>query len=458
MALYLNNAQYGSSNQSSQDTLIHSYNKSFFSDYNHAKTVLLQKIMKPGEVTFAYYYDSKVPYGQNVIFAVGPLSEAGCNTIFKNADDIDSVKDVLDETIADINASVSNMETKVDGIIEECKTPLLTKIEKNSKDIVSIKRDISTIKSDIVNTNDTLTSKINQVNNQLTAQMSQDKTNLINKINDTSNDIVKYIDNTSNAIINYINRSVSLAVGNVTTDYTQKNDDTSMTLGNAISTLKLNLEQSISDLSGKHDRDITSLQRIIDEAKGKVTENTTTLSTYIQQNDSFVRKLNTSINNVNNTLDDRIDALRGDFEALEIPKKFALFKDKIDTVTTQSNVDHEKLKAIDNLNSRLSTCEGRYEKHFEIDMVQLNGNIKDINTSISNIIKSIDNINIQTGTSEGTVQDKFDNISSQLFNISERLSKIDSSINALETKFAGNETYHNELLNELSSYKNSLDY
>lgn len=458
MALYLNNAQYGSSNQSSQDTLIHSYNKSFFSDYNHAKTVLLQKVMKPGEVTFAYYYDSKVPYGQNVIFAVGPLSEAGCNTIFKNADDIDSVKDVLDETIADINASVSNMETKVDGIIEECKTPLLTKIEKNSKDIVSIKRDISTIKSDIVNTNDTLTSKINQVNNQLTAQMSQDKTNFINKINDTSNDIVKYIDNTSNAIINYINRSVSLAVGNVTTDYTQKNDDTSMTLGNAISTLKLNLEQSISDLSGKHDRDITGLQRIIDEAKGKVTENTTTLSIYIQQNDSFVRKLNTSINNVNNTLDDRIDALRGDFEALEIPKKFALFKDKIDTVTTQSNVDHEKLKAIDNLNSRLSTCEGRYGKYFEIDMVQLNGNIKDINTSISNIIKSIDNINIQTGTSEGTVQDKFDNISSQLFNISERLSKIDSSINALETKFAGNETYHNELLNELSSYKNSLDY
>lgn len=458
MALYLNNAQYGSSNQSSQDTLIHSYNKSFFSDYNHAKTVLLQKVMKPGEVTFAYYYDSKVPYGQNVIFAVGPLSDAGCNTIFKNADDIDSVKDVLDETIADINASVSNMETKVDGIIEECKTPLLTKIEKNSNDIVSIKRDISTIKSDIVNTNDTLTSKINQVNNQLTAQMSQDKTNLINKINDTSNDIVKYIDNTSNAIINYINRSVSLAVGNVTTDYTQKNDDTSMTLCNAISTLKLNLEQSISDLSGKHDRDITSLQRIIDEAKGKVTENATTLSQYIQQNNSSLIKLNTSINNVNNALDERITTLKQNFERLDIPNKFHEFDTKISTVTTQSNVDHEKLKAIDNLESRLSTCEGRYEKHFKMDMVQLTGNITDINTSISKIIESIDNIKIKTGISEGTVQDKFDQISSQLFNISERLSKIDSSINALETKFAGNETYNNELLNELSSYKNSLDY
>lgn len=224
--------------------------------------------------------------------------------------------------------------------------PFINRNRKNRNDIVSIKRDISTIKSDIVNTNDTLTSKINQVNNQLIAQMSQDKTILINKINDTSNDIVKYIDNTSNAIINYINRSVSLAVGNATTDYTQKNDDTSMILGDAISTLKLNLEQSISDLSGKHDRDIIGLQRIIDETKGKVTENTTTLSQYIQQNNSSLIKLNTSINNVNNTLYERITNLRQDFEALEIPKNFHDLSTRIATVTTQSNVDHENLSLL----------------------------------------------------------------------------------------------------------------
>ncbi len=150
MALYLNNAQYGSSNQSSQDTLIHSYNKSFFSDYNQAKSILLQKVMKPGEVTFAYYYDPKTPYGQNTIFAVGPLSAAGCNTIFKNADEIDSVKDVLDETIADINASVSNMETKVDGIIKE-KNPLLEKIEKNINDMDQLKGSVKDINTSISN-------------------------------------------------------------------------------------------------------------------------------------------------------------------------------------------------------------------------------------------------------------------------------------------------------------------
>lgn len=174
MALYLNNAQYGSSNQSSQDTLIHSYNKSFFSDYNQAKSILLQKVMKPGEVTFAYYYDPKTPYGQNTIFAVGPLSAAGCNTIFKNADEIDSVKDVLDETIADINASVSNMETKVDGIIKENK-PLL---EKNINDMDQLKgsvKDINTSISNIIDnidnikvqTDKTIQNKFDQISSQL---------------------------------------------------------------------------------------------------------------------------------------------------------------------------------------------------------------------------------------------------------------------------------------------------
>ena len=180
MALYLNNAQYGSSNQSSQDTLIHSYNKSFFSDYNQAKSILLQKVMKPGEVTFAYYYDPKTPYGQNTIFAVGPLSAAGCNTIFKNADEIDSVKDVLDETIADINASVSNMETKVDGIIKE-KNPLLEKIEKNINDMDQLKgsvKDINTSISHIIKnidnikvqtdtTGGTIQNKFDQISSQL---------------------------------------------------------------------------------------------------------------------------------------------------------------------------------------------------------------------------------------------------------------------------------------------------
>lgn len=179
MALYLNNAQYGSSNQSSQDTLIHSYNKSFFSDYNQAKSILLQKVMKPGEVTFAYYYDPKTPYGQNTIFAVGPLSAAGCNTIFKNADEIDSVKDVLDETIADINASVSNMETKVDGIIKENK-PLL---EKNINDMNQLKgsvKDINTSISNIIKNIDNIKVQTNTSGGTIQNKFDQISSQLLN--------------------------------------------------------------------------------------------------------------------------------------------------------------------------------------------------------------------------------------------------------------------------------------
>ena len=37
------------------------------------------------------------------------------------------------------------------------------------------------------------------------------------------------------------------------------------------------------------------------------------------------------------------------------------------------------------------------------DMDQLKGSVKDINTSISNIIENIDNIKVQTDTSGGTI-------------------------------------------------------
>ena len=37
------------------------------------------------------------------------------------------------------------------------------------------------------------------------------------------------------------------------------------------------------------------------------------------------------------------------------------------------------------------------------DMDQLKGSVKDINTSISNIIKNIDNIKVQTDTTGGTI-------------------------------------------------------
>ena len=63
MALYLNNIQNNVNNHKPQDTIIHSYNKLYFSNYDSAYETLANKIMLPGEVTFAYYYDSNSPSG-----------------------------------------------------------------------------------------------------------------------------------------------------------------------------------------------------------------------------------------------------------------------------------------------------------------------------------------------------------------------------------------------------------
>ena len=116
MALYLNNIQNNVNNHQSQDTIIHSYNKQYFSNYDSAYETLVNKIMLPGEVTFAYYYDSNSPSGQNAIFAVGPLTQ-GYNIVFKNANEIDSIKNKLYETIADVNTSISYIENTIESKI-----------------------------------------------------------------------------------------------------------------------------------------------------------------------------------------------------------------------------------------------------------------------------------------------------------------------------------------------------
>ena len=116
MALYLNNIQNNVNNHKHQDTIIHSYNKQYFSNYDNAYETLANKIMLPGEVTFAYYYDSNSPSGQNAIFAVGPLTQ-GYNIVFKNSNEIDNIKNKLYETIADVNTSISYIENTIENKI-----------------------------------------------------------------------------------------------------------------------------------------------------------------------------------------------------------------------------------------------------------------------------------------------------------------------------------------------------
>lgn len=73
------------------DSLIHTFSKVVFEDYDEAELMLLRKVLLPGEVAFAYYKDPDAEHGLNAIFAVGPIKNGSGNIIFKNSDEINKL-------------------------------------------------------------------------------------------------------------------------------------------------------------------------------------------------------------------------------------------------------------------------------------------------------------------------------------------------------------------------------
>lgn len=91
------------------DSLIHTFNKKVFNDYEEAKEMLLKKVLLPGEVAFGYYQDPDAEHGINVIFAVGPVKSGTGNTIFKNPDEINNQINNQIEIIRELQHDIENM-------------------------------------------------------------------------------------------------------------------------------------------------------------------------------------------------------------------------------------------------------------------------------------------------------------------------------------------------------------
>lgn len=108
--------------------LIHSYNTTPFKNYNVAKVCLEEKILKSGEVSFAYYYDDKVDSGINVIYAVGGLNNSG-NIVFMNANQLLQIckenELVCDDKLREINAIQAEILT-ANTVFKNSLTELIT--------------------------------------------------------------------------------------------------------------------------------------------------------------------------------------------------------------------------------------------------------------------------------------------------------------------------------------------
>lgn len=71
--------------------VIHIHNKTPFDSYEAAINELKMKILHPGEIAIAYYYNPTADDGISSVIATGPLQQGGYNEIFKNASDIDYI-------------------------------------------------------------------------------------------------------------------------------------------------------------------------------------------------------------------------------------------------------------------------------------------------------------------------------------------------------------------------------
>lgn len=81
--------------------------------------MLMYKVLLPGEVAFAYYYDNTCEHGINAIFAVGPIVHGSGNVFFHNAKQLDKIFLDLDTTIADVNTSMNRYKDDLVKLIED---------------------------------------------------------------------------------------------------------------------------------------------------------------------------------------------------------------------------------------------------------------------------------------------------------------------------------------------------
>lgn len=79
----------------------------------------MYKVLLPGEVAFAYYYDNTCEHGINAIFAVGPIVHGSGNIFFHNAKQLDKIFLDLDNTIADVNTSMNRYKDDLVRLIED---------------------------------------------------------------------------------------------------------------------------------------------------------------------------------------------------------------------------------------------------------------------------------------------------------------------------------------------------
>ena len=253
MALILDDSLRSTAARPLPDSLVHSYNKRCFQNYEVAEQTLINKVLLPGEVAFAYYYDQLSPYGQSAIAAVGPLTHGSGNIIFKNSATIDAIKDDLMTTIADVNASINYLREdlldSIDNALDHLDSSLDEVLEQFTGANNTYQLQINNIFNSIEESNTSIMNVVNTSFNSLHTLVTDNYNSLNELICDVSDGLFNKIETTESSILNYIRTVLSDGFGTAASDTEDLVEETSTSLNGIINTFKDEINNKIDTVN-----------------------------------------------------------------------------------------------------------------------------------------------------------------------------------------------------------------
>ena len=379
MALNLDDYNRPTAATQLSDSLVHSYIKKCFMNYDIAEQTLLNKVLLPGEVAFAYYYDELSPSGQSTIAAVGPLTHGSCNIIFKNSVTIDAIRDRLMSTITDVNSSINYLrEELLEGInkaLNHLDSSLNDAMEEFAGASNTYQIQINNISTNIVKGDTSIMNVVNSSYNKLSAQVS-DNYNTLNKlIRDISNGLYDKIEEGDTSIIKYINEKLTEGFDSNSANTSDLIDKNNNSLNDSIIRFKDAINNKIDNVSSLLTAKIGNLRVDVSNLQIEVSTNR---NLYYNLEHKYKHLFDTSaveefVNNKQSSLQDLIEVTDTKLNSLQ---------DLIEKADS-------KLSGLQDYETRISNVEDRIS---DISSYASADTIRNIETNISSLLEEIKNI------------------------------------------------------------------
>ena len=172
--------------------VIHIHNKTPFANYETALDELKKKILHPGEIAVAYYYNPTADDGISTLIATGPIQQGGYNEIFKNAADIDQL-------VEELNLKIDTQDQHVSDMTEEVKNEIIQRAADMNAET----------KEEIVNIINSSLAEITENLNTYVSEFTSNVNTSISEFTESVNASFQNINNSIDASYIYLNNMIN---------------------------------------------------------------------------------------------------------------------------------------------------------------------------------------------------------------------------------------------------------